>query len=131
MSLGRDGVKSIELDDALWVYEKRDSGANLTEMRLQLSYKIRKYKEEKQRQALQTQQAQQQGAMQLDKQKAQEEIISKQNDHNLKMKENQQKHDYDMQIERFKANQEFKRLVFEKAAEEEAYEKTQNIPKNE
>ena len=52
----------------------------------------------------------------------QKEVAMQQGEQKFEMQKEQQKHGNDMQMERFKANQEFKRLVFEKAAEEEFLE---------
>jgi len=71
MALGRDGVKSIELDDALMIEEMLDKKMDLTEIRMLLSYKIRKYKEEKRAEAIQGQQIEAQKNERLEQVKAQ------------------------------------------------------------
>ena len=130
MSLGRDGVKSIELDDVLQMYEMRDSGMNLSEMRLVLSYKIRKYKEESQKNAMQTQQMQMQGAQQLEQQKAQKEFAMKDKETKNEITKDNNSHKNDMQREQFIANKEFKQMVFEKAADEEMMELESKLERN-
>ena len=118
MALGRDGVKSVEIDDALYMYEMRDSGMNLSEMRMTLSYKIRKYKEEQKQFAIQTQKMQNEGAIQKDNNKAQKDIQMKQFDANSEKEKINLGHTNKMKEEKFKANKDFKELVMKFAHEE-------------
>ena len=122
ISLGRDGVKSMEIDDALMLQEYRSSGMNMSEIRMTLSYKIRKYQEEAQQRALQTQQQQQQAAAQLQDQKGQQVAQDKQVDAGIASKHTQQVHGNSMQMETFKANDEYKKLIMKFAHEEELEE---------
>jgi hypothetical protein len=122
LALGRDGVKSIDLDDALYMYEMKDSGMNMSEMRMTLSYKIRKHKEEAQQQVLQTQQLQQQGASQLEQQKTQKEFALQDKEVKGDMAKSNLEHQNKMKEEKFKANQEFKMKVMELASEEKIAE---------
>jgi len=127
ISLGRDGVKSLEIDDALAMYEYRNSGMNLSEMRLILSYKIRKYKEQAQQQALQTQKMQQDGAVALQQQKAQQEAQMKQMDAQVEQGKLQQEHQNNMQSETFKANQDYKLKLMDLAMEEKKLKSAEKI----
>ena len=127
ISLGRDGVKSMEIDDALMMYEYRDSGMNISEMRMVLSYKIRKYKEEAAQQAMQTQQLQAQNASQLQQQKAQQEAQMKQMDAQTEQGKIAQEHQNTMQLETFKENQEYKRKLMDLAMEEKKLKSQEKV----
>lgn len=129
IALGRDGVKSLDLDDALMIYENRDSGMNLSELRMQLSYKIRKSKEQQQQQAMQTQQLQQQGAAQLEQQKTQKEMGLKDKDGQIEVNKLNVQHQNDMQKEQFLANKEFKQKVMDFAHDEEMAEMEARLDK--
>jgi len=122
MTLGRDGVTTIDISDALDMYEMKDSGMNLSEMRMKLSYKIRKSKEEAQAKALQTQKFQAEADAKLTQQKAQQEAQGKQMDAKFDSDKVAQEHQYKMKEENFKANKEYKELVMKFAHEEDMVE---------
>jgi hypothetical protein len=122
LALGRDGVQSIDIGDALQLYELRDSGANLSEMRINLSYKIRQHEQEAQQRALQTQQLQGQQAQQLEQQKSQKDFAMKDKETQSNIVVSNNDHKNKMQEEIFKANQEFKMKVMELASEEKIAE---------
>jgi len=122
IALGRDGVKSLDIDDALLIYEQRDSGMNLSELRLQLSYKIRQAKAQRQQEALQTQKVQNDGAIAKDNNKAQKDMQIRQFDANAEVGKINVEHSNKMKEEKFKANVDFKELVMKFAHEERMQE---------
>lgn len=118
ISLGRDGVKSLELDDALALFEAMANNTNLTEMRLMLSYKIRKYREQAQQYAMQTQKLQADQASQLQQQKAQAEAQGKQFDSQMEAQRLQQEHQSKIAQMNLQGNIDVKRDVMKYAHEE-------------
>jgi hypothetical protein len=118
ISLGRDGVKSLELDDALQMFEAMANNTNLTEMRLMLSYKIRKYREQAQQAAMQTQKFQADAAMQQQQQKLQAEAQGKQFDAQIDSQKLQQEHTSKIAQLNLQGNIDVKRDVMKYAHEE-------------
>lgn len=123
ISLGRDGVKSMEISDALMIEEMKSNGMNLSEVRRYLTYKIQQYKDEQQQRALQTQQLQQNAAAQLEQQKSQSEAQGKQFDAKADNDKIKLEHANDMQKEQFLANKEYKQKVMDFAHEEQMMER--------
>jgi DNA-binding transcriptional MerR regulator len=118
ISLGRDGVKSLEIDDALYIRQARSSGMNIKEIRMMLSFKIQKYKDEQQQKALQTQKMQMDGAQQLEAQKAQKEAQMKQMDAEIEQGKLQQEHQGKLKEINLQGNIDTKRDVMKFAHDE-------------
>lgn len=129
ISLGRDGVKSMEISDALMIEEMKSNGMNLSEVRRYLTYKIQQYKDEQQRKALQTQQLQSQNAAKLEQQKQQAEAQGKQFESKTEQNQIKLEHANDMQKEQFLANKEYKKMVMEFAQEEMMLEREAELEK--
>ena len=132
ISLGRDGVASMEISDAFDIIHKLENGGNYTEMGLKLSYKIKKYREQKQRDAMQMQQLQAQQTQQLTAQKQQGEAQLAQQEAQVEMGKIKTEKGYDMQMANFDANKEYKLKLMELADNEkdrELQEKLARMPK--
>ena len=130
IALGRDGVKSLELDDAFEIIRKIDEGGNLKEISLKLSYKIRKYKEEQIQKQQQTIQLESQKNKELSAQKAQADAAAKAQDAQIEAKKSQQEHQQQMQLENFKANKNYEIKVGDWAMEEKKIESAEDIARS-
>lgn len=129
ISIGRDGVVSLAIDDAIEVYQLRSSGANLDEIRMILSYKLKKYREQKQQEALQTQRFQQEGSMQQQNAKLQAEAQGKQFDAEIELKKLNQEHQNKLKEITLQGNLDIKRDVMKYAREEDAEKVEMSKPK--
>lgn len=129
ISLGRDGVTSIELPDAMMIYRQLDNGANIKEVEIKLAYKIRKYKEAKQQEAAQAMQIQSQEVMKQNQQKQQADAASKQQDNQAEAGKLKLEHGLNMQTENFNANKEFKLKIMELADKEKDRDSKEKIAK--
>jgi len=130
IALGRDGVKSMEIDDALNIVQQLDNGGNIKEMGIKLGYKIRKYKEEAQQKANQTIQLQSQEQQKAAAQKAQFEAQGKQADAQIASGASKQEHGQNMQVENLKSNSDFKLKAMDLAFKEEELESKERIAEN-
>ena len=129
IALGRDGVKSAELDDAIMISRQLENGGNLKEIEMKIAYKIRKYKEQQQQKEAQMMQLQSQEVQKQNAQKAQFAAQEKQREAQLEAKKAQQEHGQNMEVETFKANASYKELLTQLAFDEKELELQQEMAK--
>jgi hypothetical protein len=122
MSAGKDGQPLLEADEALMIKGELMNGANLKDVRLKLSYKIRKRKEENRRFQLLTQQQQNRATMQQNAQKHQQEMQKLTVEQRGRLQEEQIKQQGQMAEQKLKANNELKQLIYRLADEEQKRE---------
>jgi hypothetical protein len=127
IALGRDGVKSVELDDAISLFRTLNNGGNLKELEMKLAYKIRKYKAEQEQKALRATQFQSQEVQRQNAQKAQMEAQGKNQDAQIESNQSKQNHAQDMQIKILEGNQDEKLKVMELADKEADRESKERI----
>jgi hypothetical protein len=129
IALGRDGVQSLEISDALALINQLENGGNLKEIGIRLAYKIKQYKLEQQQKALQSIQVTSQETQKQNAQKAQLESQRKQQDAQIELGNMKQEHNQNLQIETFKANADYKELLTELAFKERELESKERIAK--
>ena len=129
IALGRDGVKSAELDDAIMISRQLENGGNLKEIEMKIAYKIRKYKEQQQQKETQMMQLQSQEVQKQNAQKAQLEAQEKQREAQVEAKRLQLEHGQNMEVETFKANSSYKELLTQLAFDEKELEAQQEMVK--
>jgi len=129
ISLGRDGVTSIELPDGIMISRMIENGGNLKEIEMKLSYKIRKYKEEKIQASNQTMELQSKQLQQQNLQKAQLDAQGKQQDAQIEIGKIKTEKGFDMQLANFDANKEYKLKLMELADNEKDRESREKIEK--
>jgi hypothetical protein len=127
IALGRDGVKSAELSDAIMISRQLENGGNLKEIEMKMAYKLRKYKENAQRMALETQQFQSNEIQKQNAQKAQIEAQGKQQDAQIDSGKMKQEQGFEMQQSNFEANKEYKLKIMELADKEKDRESKEKI----
>jgi len=130
ISLGRDGVKSMEIDDALFIVQQLENGGNIKEMGIKLAYKISKYKQEQIQKERQTIQLQSQELQKQNAQKAQAEAQDKQQDAQIASGASKQDHGQNMQVEVLKTNSDLKLKTMELASKEDEMESKERIAAN-
>jgi len=127
MGAGKDGQPLLEADEALMIRGELMNGANLKDVRLKLSYKIRKRKEEQRRYAMATQEQANKHTLQQNQQKFEQEMYKEQFDKEYQMKETQMKMEGDMAKERLKQNNELKQLILRLSGDEQRQELEQQF----
>jgi hypothetical protein len=113
MSVGRDGVVSIDLDDGITLINQLEHGGNLDEIALRLSYKIKRKRQERRKENIESQQLESQKNERLAQVKSQEDMRMKQADALIKEKEDARQHQYDKEIKQFEYNGDYKLKVLE------------------
>ena len=113
----RNGEPQLDYSDYMYVEERIDSSANISDLRNWLAYRIKKNREEAAQRAQQAQEIDAQKAQQLEQMRIQKERESKQFDAQLEMEKAQAQSQNEMMFKRLENNQAMKKLITEKYME--------------
>jgi hypothetical protein len=119
MGAGKDGQPLLEADEALMIRGELMHGANLKDIRLKLSYKIRKRKQEQRRYAMLTQEQANKHTMQQNAQKFKQEMTKAKVDNQHELKKTQMEIQGRIAEEKLKANKDLEELLARLASDEQ------------
>lgn len=122
MGAGKDGQPLLEADEALMIRGELMHGANLKDIRLKLSYKIRKRKQEQRQYALMTQEQSNRHTMQQNAQKFKQEMTKQQADNQHELKKTNMEIQGKLAEEKLKANKDLEELLARLASDEQKLE---------
>jgi hypothetical protein len=126
MQTGREGIAQIELDQAMYILEQLHGDGNIKEMRMKLSFEIKRAREEREAQQQRNIILQGQQTQQLEQVKQQSDIQKKQLDVQGEIAVENVKSQNDIKLERLKGNIKFKQDLAQKEADYDGANKEEN-----